>query len=144
MADYVACLDEDRLEEWPDFFLEDGHYGVYPRENVEAGYELGLFTCENRRQILDRVTAHRKANVFPAHWNRHLISSIRILSSSQDEVEASSNYLILQTRQDGETTLFQAGKALDTYSRTGEDLIIKSRKIIYDTSRVKTLFVTPI
>ncbi|MBT0134853.1 ring-hydroxylating dioxygenase subunit beta, partial [Listeria seeligeri] len=40
--DYAYCLDEDRLEEWPDFFTEDCHYRVLSRENHDAGLPLGL------------------------------------------------------------------------------------------------------
>jgi anthranilate 1,2-dioxygenase small subunit len=36
MADYAHCIDEDRLEEWPDFFTEDGRYRVTSRENHES------------------------------------------------------------------------------------------------------------
>ena len=28
MADYAHCIDEDRLEEWPEFFTSDGIYRV--------------------------------------------------------------------------------------------------------------------
>ena len=33
-ADYVHCIDEDRLEDWPDFFTEDGTYRVTSRRVV--------------------------------------------------------------------------------------------------------------
>ena len=32
---YVQCLDEDRLEEWPDFFVEKCVYKIISRVNVE-------------------------------------------------------------------------------------------------------------
>ena len=37
---YAACLDDDRLESWPDFFVEDCVYDITTRENVEDGYHL--------------------------------------------------------------------------------------------------------
>ena len=32
---YARLLDEDRLEEWPDLFVERGGYKVIPRENLD-------------------------------------------------------------------------------------------------------------
>ena len=34
---YVQCIDDDRLEEWPDFFADDCLYKVIPRENADLG-----------------------------------------------------------------------------------------------------------
>ncbi|MEM7570488.1 MAG: aromatic-ring-hydroxylating dioxygenase subunit beta [Pseudomonadota bacterium] len=143
-ADYAACLDEDRLEEWPDFFTDDAAYTLYPRENYEDGYPIALFSCTNKRQLQDRITSHRKANIFPFHWNRHVMSGLRILEVGDAAVKATSNYAIFQTRQDGESKLFQVGQARDTIVKTPEGLKFAERTIIYDTSRVQTLFVTPI
>ncbi|MEO0410741.1 MAG: aromatic-ring-hydroxylating dioxygenase subunit beta [Pseudomonadota bacterium] len=143
-ADYVACLDEDRLEEWPGFFTEDATYSLFPRENYDSGFPIALFSCTNNRQLQDRITSHRKANIFPFHWNRHIISSLRITALENDKVETTSNYAIFQTRQDGESKLFQVGQARDEIVATSDGLKFKSRTIIYDTSRVQTLFVTPI
>ena len=33
MADYCHYIDDDRLEEWLDFFTEDCHYKILSREN---------------------------------------------------------------------------------------------------------------
>lgn len=143
-ADYVACLDEDRLEEWPEFFTQDASYTLFPRENFDGGYPIALFSCTNQRQLHDRITSHRKANIFPFHWNRHIISSLRITALSDERIETSSNYAIFQTRQDGDSKLFQVGQARDVIVMGADGLKFKSRTIIYDTSRVQTLFVTPI
>ena len=32
-AEYVACLDQDELERWPDFFVEEAVYRVVARED---------------------------------------------------------------------------------------------------------------
>ena len=143
-AEYVACLDEDRLEQWPDFFVEDCTYGVWPRENWDAGLPIPLFLCVNRRQLQDRVIAHREANIFPVHWNRHLISSLRIGTAAEGVLTVSANYAIVQTRQDGESFLYQVGRCHDRIVEIDGNLRFKERKVVYDTHRVRTLFVTPV
>ena len=143
-AEYVACLDDDRLEEWPDFFVEDCTYGVWPRENWDAGLPIPLLLCTNRRQLRDRVIAHREANIFPVHWNRHLISSLRIRTAADGVFSVSANYAIAQTRLEGDSFLYQAGRSHDCIVDIGGNLRFKERKLVYDTHRVRTLFVTPI
>ena len=37
-AAYTGCLDEERFEEWPDFFVDDCIYKIIPRENFERAH----------------------------------------------------------------------------------------------------------
>lgn len=143
-ADYVACLNELRLEEWPGFFVEEGQYGLWARENWDAGLPAPMFLCRNRRQMKDRVTAYREANIYPDHWNRHLISATQIVESSTDGIVAASNYAVLQTRQDGESFVYQTGRCNDRFQRDGDRLLLRERTIVYDTLAVRTLFVLPV
>lgn len=143
-AEYAACLDEDRLESWPDFFVADCTYGVWSRENADAGLPAPLFYCRNRNMLKDRVISHREANFFPPHWNRHFISAIRIVGQEADQLAVRSNYLVVQTRQDGVSFIYQAGAAHDRLVEIAGELKIVERRIIYDTLRVQTLFVTPV
>ena len=46
MAGYVHLIDDDRLEEWPDLFTDDGIYRVTTRENIELGLPASLIFCE--------------------------------------------------------------------------------------------------
>ena len=39
-AAYAGCLDEERFEEWPEFFIEQCLYKIIPRENFERGLPL--------------------------------------------------------------------------------------------------------
>jgi len=143
-ADYVACLDEDRLEDWPEYFTEDCTYGRWARENWDAGLPAPLFLCTNRKMLQDRVLAHTHANIFGMHWNRHIVSSIRLHASTDESIELSSNYVIVQTRESGESFVFQAGRSLDRLIHNAGTLRFVQRKLIYDTSQVRTQFVTPI
>jgi anthranilate 1,2-dioxygenase small subunit len=42
IAAYAECIDDDQLEEWPDFFLEDCRYLITSRQSYEAGYRHGV------------------------------------------------------------------------------------------------------
>ena len=68
---YCRCLDEDKIEEWPNFFVEDGVYAIHPRENVDNGLEGYWMYCESKKMIRDRVTTLRNTSIkMPAHTSR--------------------------------------------------------------------------
>ena len=67
LARYVHALDEDRLEDWPGFFIESGHYRITTAENHERGLPLPIMYADSRAMLRDRVSAlrHAKPNKGP-------------------------------------------------------------------------------
>src|SRR6266851_4065106 len=61
LARYAHCIDNDALEVWPDFFVEDAQYLVTTRQNHSSGWPIGIMYCDGRGMMQDRVTALRKA-----------------------------------------------------------------------------------
>ena len=55
--DYAACLDDMRLDDWPEFFTEDAFYQVISKENFDAGMIHAVVYCDSKSMILDRVLA---------------------------------------------------------------------------------------
>jgi anthranilate 1,2-dioxygenase small subunit len=141
---YIALIDDDRLEEWPDMFTEDGVYEIVPRENEDRGLPVGVMHCFGRAMLRDRVTALRKANIYEEHTYRHMTSALAVTPCGADEAKMTSNYLVVQTLTDGETRVYQAGRYVDQVVRTPAGWRYRRKRAIYDTSRVQTLLVTPI
>ena len=56
LAEYMLALDADRLEEWHEFFTEDGSYRVTTRENAELGQIPGEF--ENSKDAQQSQNPH--------------------------------------------------------------------------------------
>jgi anthranilate 1,2-dioxygenase small subunit len=50
----------------------------------------------------------------------------------------------VRSLQDGESHIYQAGRAIDTIVEESGRLLLARRRMIYDTLRVQTLLVTPI
>ena len=143
-ADYCACLDEDRLEDWPGLFVEDGLYRMVSRENHAQGYQIPLLMLDSRGMMLDRVHSLRHANIYQAHRYRHAISGVRITAQHADVIEVASSYIVVQTLSDSFTEVYQAGSYYDTLVDTPTGLRFRQRLVVYDTARVKTLLATPI
>lgn len=143
-TEYILAIDDGRLEEWPEFFVEDCLYRIIPRENFDMGLPAAVIHCDNRRMLQDRVTSLRTANIYQPHQYRHLVSGARILERGDDAVRMQSNYVVFQTLQDGETHVYQAGRYLDTVVWQAGRLRFREKHVVFDTSRVRTLLATPI
>ena len=143
-AAYGLCLDDGRLEDWPEFFVEDCLYQVIARENVDNGLPAAVMYCDSKGMLVDRVVALRQANVFPEHFSRHLISRAVVTGSEGNTVTAEASYAVLQTRNDGETRIFNAGKYVDRFLVEDGAARLVSRTCVYDTHRIATLLATPI
>ena len=48
IAAYAECIDEDRLEEWPDFFVEKCHYLITAVRAMRPGIGTALSTRPRR------------------------------------------------------------------------------------------------
>jgi len=143
-ADYVHCIDEDRLEEWPDFFTEDGRYRVVTRENYEQDLPLGLIYCDGRGMLRDRISALRTANIYEPHVYCHMTGALKLLRTDGGELRAQSNFTVTRTMADGAMSVFACGKYIDRVVETGDGLKYAERTVVLDSRRIDTLLVIPI
>jgi anthranilate 1,2-dioxygenase small subunit len=141
---YVTVIDSDRLEEWPDFFTDDGIYEIVPKENVDRGMPMGIMHCFGRPMMRDRILALRNANVFEPHTYRHMTSSLEFKQVDADTIDMQSQYVVVQTLTNGESRVYQAGRYFDRIVRTVHGWRYQRKRAVYDTSRVPTLLVTPV
>lgn len=141
---YCAALDSNRLEEWAALFTPDCLYEIVPKENADLGLPIGLIYCDSQKMLRDRVLSLRHANIFEEHACRHMTSGLVLKAVDADTVQAESSYVVVQTRTNGESFVYQAGRYIDVVVRTPEGWRYKSKRVIYDTSRVITLLATPI
>jgi anthranilate 1,2-dioxygenase small subunit len=141
---YVTVIDSGRLEEWPDLFTEDGVYEIVPKENADLGLPVGIMHCFGRAMMCDRIISLREANLFEPHTYRHMTSGLEFTQVDADTVDMQSNYVVIQTLTNGESTVYQAGRYFDRVVRTAEGWRYQRKRAVYDTSRVPTLLVTPV
>lgn len=144
LARYVASIDENRLEEWPDFFVERCRYQIISSENYEKKLPIGVFFADSRGMLRDRVSALREANVYEPQRYRHLVSSTLILSERDGVITAQSNYMVVRTMHDGTLTLFSAGRYLDRITLRGEAPLFEEKLVIFDNKRIDTLLALPL
>jgi anthranilate 1,2-dioxygenase small subunit len=141
---YVAYLDNDRLEDWAALFTDDCLYEIIPKENADFGLPAPVIHCTNARMVRDRVTSLRNANIYEEHTYRHMYSGLSVEQRDPDTVALESSYVVVNTGQEGTSSVYQAGCYKDVVVRTAEGWRFKEKRVIYDTLRVPTLLATPI
>jgi anthranilate 1,2-dioxygenase small subunit len=148
LAAYVRCIDNDRLEEWPDFFTDPCLYQIMPRENAEQGWPIAVVYCDSRGMLRDRIVAHRKANIYAPHVYRHLVSSLNVAQQDDGTVCASANYVVYRTMLDsvnyGHTEVYSVGEYRDVIVFENRAAKFREKTVMVDTARVLSLLVTPL
>lgn len=147
IADCAHALDDDRLEEWPELFIEDGRYKITTRENIDAGWPLGILYCDSRGMMRDRILALRTANVYEPHTYCHILGRTRVHTQSNTGGEvyhARTNFSIIRTMHTGEDFRFATGKYIDECVMINDRMHFKSRIVVLESRRVDILLVIPL
>lgn len=140
-ARYVHALDDDRLEEWPGFFTENGRYRVTTAENEARGLPAPVLYAEGRAMLRDRVASLRHANIYEPQRYRHLVSSV-LVEAEGDTVKSVANFLVIRTMESGDTLLFASGRYVDRIA--ARDMLYQERIVICDSRRFDTLLAIPL
>ena len=141
---YVHAIDDDRLEEWPGLFTDDGLYRVLTRENLELDLPLGLVHCVGTAMMRDRISALRTANIFEPHTYRHLIAAAEITEAAASGHRVRSNFAVIRTMHSGAMSVFACGTYLDRIVETADGLKFAERLAVCDSRSIDTLLVIPL
>lgn len=143
-AAYSYALDHGDIDTWPDLFTDDCIYKLISRENWDLGLPLGTMFAEGRGGLLDRVNSVKQTTVYHERYLAHMISNTRVLSEKNGVVEASANYMVLETLPNQYTKILNAGRYIDKIVRQGGKLKFKEKIAIYDSVLVPASIITPI
>jgi 3-phenylpropionate/cinnamic acid dioxygenase small subunit len=146
LARYVHALDDGRLEDWPDFFVDACRYRITTAENFERGLPLALVYADSRAMLRDRVTALRHANVYEAQRLRHSVCATLVEASADGAVRAVSNFQVLRIMHTGETAVLASGRYLDVIrlqSDAGTPQF-EEKIVVCDSRRFDTLLAIPL
>jgi anthranilate 1,2-dioxygenase small subunit len=142
-ARYCHALDEDRLEDWPNFFTENGRYRIATAENETRGLPLPVLYAESRGMLRDRVASLRHANIYEPQRYRHIVSNVLAENISGKKAKSTAAFLVLRVMESGDTLLFASGRYVDTIV-LGDELLYEERVVICDSRRFDTLLAIPL
>jgi anthranilate 1,2-dioxygenase small subunit/terephthalate 1,2-dioxygenase oxygenase component beta subunit len=142
-SDYAAAIDDDRLEDWPGFFLDRCVYKITSADNIREGNEAGIVYADSRAMLADRILSLRRANVFERHSYRHIVG-MPVVRRVADGVAAETPFVVVRTMRDGRMDLFAAGRYRDRVVEAGGELRLRERVVVCDSSRFDTLVAIPL
>ena len=143
-AAYADCIDDDRLEEWPDFFVDNCRYLITDRQSHEAGLKHGVIYCASKGMLVDRVTSMRRVLMFEAHRYRHLVGPPRVLRVADGVAQAQANFFVARIMHSGETTIFATGRYLDRIDVSTQPYRFIERLAVLDSQKIDTLVAIPL
>ena len=141
---YYAVLDKDRLEEWPEFFVEDCLYRIIPRENYEAGQRQCLMQGDSKGMLIDRVRAIRTTQVYAPRYCRRFYSGLRVVDSAGNELKTEQNLLVVHTLVSQFSKILGCAECHDRLILTDSgQLKFVERTIVLDTEMVDNTIIYP-
>jgi anthranilate 1,2-dioxygenase small subunit len=145
-ARYAHALDADRLEDWPNFFTENGTYRIATAENEARGLPLPILMAEGRAMMRDRVASLRHANIYEPQRYRHIVSSVLLERISDRQVGSIASFLVIRIMENGDTMLFASGQYRDRILLSGDpgEPQYEERVVICDSRRFDTLLAIPL
>jgi anthranilate 1,2-dioxygenase small subunit len=141
---YVHCLDDDRIEEWPEFFTETGVYKIVGRDNVDRNLPIATMSCHGKGMMKDRVNAIRNASVYSPRYLRHLVGSVQVRGEQGGSHLVQASFVVFQTLQDEETKVFMAGKYRSKIVFVEGRPKFQEKIVIYDSLQIPGLLVIPL
>ena len=143
-AEYIRCIDDDRLEDWPDHFHGSCVYKITTAANHREGLEGAIIFANSKGMLQDRVSALREANIYERQSYRHILGQPSILHESDGEVRSETSFLVVRIVQDGDTDIFATGRYLDLYKIEQGKVRLNERIVVCDSSRIDTLMALPL
>ncbi|WP_428484449.1 aromatic-ring-hydroxylating dioxygenase subunit beta [Rhodopila sp.] len=141
----AAAVDADRLEAWPEFFLDTCLYKVTTADNHAAGYQAGLIHADSRAMLVDRIAALRQANIYERQRYRHILGMPLISVGADGMLSAETSFVVIRTMRDGQMSVFAAGVYFDRLRRdvSGAWRYVE-RIVVCDSQRFDTLLAIPL
>ena len=143
-ADYARCIDDGRLESWPDYFDDPCTYKITTAANYRDALEAAIVFANSRGMLIDRVSSLREANIYERHTYRHILGAPSLLEESEEGVRSETPFLVVRIMRDGEMDIFATGRYLDLYKIRNHDAKLTERIVVCDSSRIDTLLALPL
>ena len=144
ISDSARLIDEDRLEDWVGLFADDCVYRITTRGNFDHDLPISIIDCEGIGMLRDRIVSLRQANIYNVHFDRHLVTSVRILGQEGNLYEVHCSYSVYQTTPEGESSLYSIGKYLDKIRIDAGIARFQQRIVVADTAAIPNLLATPL
>jgi anthranilate 1,2-dioxygenase small subunit len=144
MARYASAIDNGELDRWPECFTVDCTYRILTRSDFDAGRDFGIWFCNSRGMLLDRVESIRSVNVFEPHVYRHVLGPTEIVSVEDGVIGCETSFMVVRTGYEGEMMIFSAGRYIDAVLVDDQRAWLRDRTVVTDSCRYDALVALPL
>lgn len=126
----AALLDGRQFDDWLELYTDDAVYWIPQGEQGDPVRRVSI-AYDDRRRMHERVLRLSGGFAFsqdPPSRTCHIVGNPRVLSSSDDEIELTSNLLVAEVRNDAQNIF--AGRVEHLLVTTGDTFMIR-RKVIW-------------
>lgn len=143
-ARYIACLDQRRYEDWPDFFTDECVYKLQPRENFERGLPLCTLSFESKGMLRDRVYSVTQTLFHQPYYQRHIVSGLQVVTVADGVISTEANYLVVRTKKNELSELFNCGRYFDKVVRENGQLKFAAKVAVFDSELIPNSLIYPV
>ncbi len=143
-AHYCSAIDNGDLDSWPTFFTDDCTYRILTRADFDAGRDFGIWFCNTRGMLLDRVSSIQSVNVFEPHVYRHVVGPTEIVGVEDGVIRCETSYMVVRTGYEGAMVVFSAGRYIDAIEIAGRRELLRERTVVTASCRYDTLVALPL
>jgi anthranilate 1,2-dioxygenase small subunit len=144
MAHYCSAIDNGDLDRWPLFFTDDCLYRILTRSDFDAGRDFGVWFCNNRSMLEDRVSAIKSVNVYEPHVYRHVLGPTEIVGVEDGMIACETSYILVRTGYEGDMQVFSCGRYIDQVAADESGAQLRSRTVVTDSCRYDALVALPL
>lgn len=129
----AALLDSWQMKQWHELYTEDAEYLVPPIEAPDADKNTALFIInDDHHRLVQRAVRLTKKSAhveWPNSRVRHMISNVRIVEQSGDEVKVEYNQVVYRSKRGTDTFICHVKQTLVP---AGESFRIRSKRVMLD------------
>lgn len=141
---YADVVDSQNWAMWLDMFVDDGCYKIQSKENHERKLPMAALSLSNKGMLKDRIYGITETIFHDPYMQRHIVSSPLVSANSLNIIEATANYVVYRTKNDGIAEVYNVGRYIDRIRETASGLKIESRVCVFDNAMILNSLIYPI
>jgi len=142
--DYAASIDLEEWDSWFNMFTDDCIYKIQSRENYDRDLPMAALSLEGKGMLKDRIYGVTETIFHDPYMQKHVVSAPRVISSSEESIDAQANYAVFRTKNDGIAEVFNVGRYVDRFVIDGDSLVLQSRVCVFDNDMILNSLIYPI
>ena len=146
LAEYAACLDEERFDDWVALFdAADCSYEVQSRENRDLGLPLAIMSCFTHGMIRDRVAMLAKGVLTYRRYKLlRQVSNVRVSRLEHGALAVRAALVVYQSSEEGVSSLYMVARYDAKLVDAGDCFHIRKMAVVVDSFGIDTMLAVPL